>query len=135
MNHRQLENFSPKPSENSTDIKYAANSVGIKHKDEQAIADAHSVPEAIKEAEGDSKSDSEIESDGVNGLSQNNKKKINRKISKWVILNKQSDNTSNSDSIIVSDSNNSIKIERQKISAHFPQLHGLASLLNVVVRG
>ena len=62
----------------------------------------------------------------MTGLSQNNKKKINRKSSKWVVLNKQSDNTSNLDSSSVSDSNHSIEIKREKISDHFPQLHGLA---------
>ena len=133
LNHGQLENFSPQPSKNSTGIKYAANSVRIKHKDEQTTADTHSIPEAIKQADGDSKSESEIESDGVNVLSQNNKKEINRKSSKRLVPNSQPNNTSNSDSSILSNSNNSIKIERQKISASFPQLHGLAPVFSMLL--
>ena len=120
MNHRQLENFSPEPSENSTNIEYAVNRVGIKHKDEQATADALIVQEAIKEADGDSKSDSDIESEGVNVIYHHNKKTINWKSRKRHVLNRQPDNTSTSDSSILSNSKNSINIECQKISSSFP---------------
>ena len=134
LNHIKLNNFSPAPSDNSTNIKYAANRVGIKHKDEQETTDAHSIPEEIKrvEADIDSKSDSDIESDGVNIISQHNKKTINRKSRKRLVLKRQPYNTSTSDSSILSNSNNSIDNERQKISSDFPQLHGLAPVFSTL---
>ena len=72
MNHKQLETLTPAPSENSTNIENSVNSIGIANKDEKEKEDANSVPEAIEmfKVDSDSKSGSDIETDGENAVSQ-----------------------------------------------------------------